>query len=108
VAWATCYYYNTYTQAWDENVNVSVGLGDPVARTHILSPAFLYNLDNGGIDNGMVTQAEVPRLNDIGCSSWNTMPYNELDSTTWPTGAAWIDALKFRTKGPWSYRLAGR
>ncbi|MCX6355893.1 MAG: clostripain-related cysteine peptidase [Candidatus Aureabacteria bacterium] len=92
-AWASCYYLNTYTQARDENLNVSGGDND-----QINSPAFMYNLVNGGQDNGSYTQYVVARTNDVGCCSWNLMPYSQSDYTTWPSEAAWIEAFRRRTQ----------
>lgn len=97
-AWATCYYYNTYTQSKDETVDVTGGVSDTIASGYIGSPAFLYNLMNNGIDQGANTSAVVARLNEVGCASWKTMPYNQYDYTSWPSKDAWVDALKFRTK----------
>jgi C1A family cysteine protease len=90
--WASCYYYNTYTQARDEDLTVSGG-----DNTKICSPAFMYPLVNGGTDNGANTEYTVARLSDIGCASWALMPYSQSDWTTWPTEAAWIEALERRT-----------
>lgn len=90
--WAACYYYNTFTQARDDELDVSGG-----DNTRICSPAFLYPLINDGSDDGASTPYAVARLNDIGCSSWALKPYNQNDYTSWPTEAAWIEALGRRT-----------
>ena len=92
-AWASAYYYDTYTQAKDEGYSVSGGDND-----HICSPAFIYPLINGGYDGGASTQYAVARLNDIGCCSWTLKPYSSGDYTTWPSEAAWINALQNRTQ----------
>jgi len=89
--WAACYYYGTYTQARDAGVDVSGGNND-----YILSPGFMYPLINNGRDNGASTSYAVTRLNDIGCCSWSTKPYNDADYLSWPTEAAWIEALNWR------------
>lgn len=96
-AWATCYYYSTYLQAMDEGIDVTEGVQDPRAVAHIHSPAFLYNLVNGGGDNGASTPAVVARLNEVGCGSWLAMPYSDANFTTWPTQEAWVNALNNRT-----------
>ncbi len=93
--WAGCYYYNTFTQAADENRDVSTW--DP---DHTCSPAFMYPLVNGGGDNGANTQYVVARLSDIGCSNWTLKPYSQSDWTTWPSEAAWVQALENRTQTP--------
>ena len=75
-AWAACYYYNTFTQALDEGYDVSGGNND-----YIQSPAFMYNLVNGGADAGANTQYVVSRVNDVGSSSWTLKPYVQSDWT---------------------------
>ena len=92
-AWASCYYYDTYTQAFDEGYTVSGG-----DNNHILSPGFMYNLINGGDDWGASTAFAVARLNEVGCSSWALKPYSAGDWTSWPSEAAWINALNNRTQ----------
>ena len=92
-AWASCYYYDTYTQAFDEGYTVSGG-----DNNHILSPGFMYNLINGGEDWGASTAFAVARLNEVGCSSWALKPYSAGDWTSWPSEAAWINALNNRTQ----------
>ncbi len=96
-AWASSYYYNTYTQAMDEGLDVSGGNND-----HICSPAFIYNLINGGADEGASSSYAVFRLTEVGASSWTLFPYNSGDWTTWPTEAAWGDALKRRGQAPFT------
>ncbi len=101
VGWAIGYYYDTYTQAMDEGTDVSQGdLGNTC------SPAFLYPLLNDGVDGGAYLDYAMARLSVIGCSSLALAPYRETDYTTWPSEAAWVDALSRRTKG--SYRISGR
>ena len=99
-AWAAGYYYNTYTQAMDEGLTASGG-----NNANICSPAFLYNLSNEGVDNGGSTQYLMTYMNTVGCSNWTLMPYSVFDWTTWPTEAAWVDALKRRTQV--SYAIGG-
>jgi len=91
-AWAACYYYNTYTQARDENIDVSGGSTD-----NINSPAFMYPLVNGGVDKGANTEYVVQRLSSVGCCSCTLKPYSDTDYTSWPTEAAWVNALNRRT-----------
>ena len=90
--WASCYYYNTYTQAVDEGYDVSGGDND-----HICSPAFMYPLVNGGVDGGSSSPYVMARLNDVGCGSWTLKPYNSSDWISWPSEAAWVNALQNRT-----------
>jgi hypothetical protein len=95
-AWASCYYWNTYTQAVDAGLDVSTW--DP---DHTLSPGFMYPLVNYGVDGGAFTQYVVARLSEIGCSSWSLKPYVVSDWTSWPSEAAWVEALEYRTDTPY-------
>jgi hypothetical protein len=94
VAWTVGYYYDTYTQAMDEGINVRDG--DP---QHVCSPAFLYPLLNDGVDEGAYLDYAMARLSVIGCSSLSLAPYDVADYTSWPSEAAWVDALSRRTQG---------
>ncbi|MCE5228030.1 C1 family peptidase [bacterium] len=92
VAWASAYYYNTFTQASDEGQTASSGNNDVIC-----SPAFVYNLTNGGYDNGLIMTDGLYLIGLSGSCTWTMMPYNQTDYLTWPTEAAWVDALKRRT-----------
>lgn len=92
VAWAVGYYYDTYTQARDEGLDVSNG-----DSAHICSPSFLYPLLNDGLDEGAYLEAAVAKLSVIGCSSLALTPYTPSNHTTWPSEAAWVEALARRT-----------
>lgn len=91
-AWATTYYYQTFLQAQDEGLNAASG-----NNNYICSPAFTYNLQNGGVDDGSSLMDDLDRLYRSGAPSWSQMPYDENDYLTWPSEAAWIDAIKRRT-----------
>jgi C1A family cysteine protease len=93
VGWSVGYYYDTYTQARDEGIDVSKG-----DAAHICSPAFLYPLLNDGVDQGAYLEAAVAKLSVIGCSSLALTPYSESDYTTWPSEQAWVEALSRRTE----------
>lgn len=88
--WAGCYYYGTYTQARDENLDAASG-----DNNYICSPSFVYPLINGGVDSGASTAVAVARMNEVGCASWAVWPYGS--ATAWPDEEAWIDGLKRRT-----------
>jgi hypothetical protein len=96
VAWAAGYYYNTYTQAMDAGIDVSGG--DP---QHVCSPSFLYPLLNGGLDEGASLGYAMARLGVTGCSSLALKPYDQTDYTSWPSEAAWVEALQWRTTDPY-------
>ena len=94
-AWATAYYYNTYTQAQDEGYTVSTG-----DNAHICSPGFMYNLTNYGMDAGASIQYTMLKLCDVGCGNWASDPYSETDYSSWPSETAWVNALQNRTLIP--------
>jgi len=93
-AWAAGYYWSTYTQAKDEGYDVSGG-----DISHICSPAFLYNLHNDGLNDGVNLAYLMARLSAVGCSSLSLMPYSGSDCTSWPSDEAWKNALHNRTLG---------
>ena len=98
VAWASGYYYNTYVQAMDAGIDVSGG-----SPEHTCSPAFLYPLINGGVDDGASAGYAMARLGDVGCCSLALKPYAQADYTSWPSEEAWVEALSRRTEN--AYRI---
>jgi C1A family cysteine protease len=98
-AWAVAYYYSTYTQAKDEGLDASGGDND-----NICSPAFMFNLHNGGMNEAMFWDSAWQMLENNGVSSWTLMPYT-TDFTSWPTEAAWIDAINRRVSDTYSLPL---
>jgi C1A family cysteine protease len=94
-AWAAAYYYLTHLQ-WKEygwNVN------DP---EHQCSPAFVYNLTNGGVDNG-AWEGDSARhdafelFETLGCATMADMPYSYTAYQTFPGEAAFRNGMQFRT-----------
>ncbi len=91
--WAACYYWNTYTHAQDEDLDV-YGL---YSDEHRSSPTFLFSLLNQGNDGGSDVLDVMAGLRDLGCCALSKTPNYWSDYTTWPSEEAWIDALKRRT-----------
>ncbi len=94
-AWAAAYYYLTYLQwqeyGWDVN--------DP---EHQCSPAFVYNLTNGGVDNGawegFNAREDAFRLFEtLGCATMADMPYSYTAYRTFPEEKTFRNGMKFRT-----------
>lgn len=83
-AWASAC---SYMQTRDEGRKVS------------LSPAWVYNLGNGGRDGGMSTAGAGLRIVDVGICSEASMPYRKADYLSWPSGDAWVEALRYRLAG---------
>ena len=94
-AWAAAYYYLTHLQwqeyGWDVN--------DPA---HQCSPAFVYNLTNGGVDNG-AWEGDSARhdafevFETLGCATMEDMPYHFTTYRDFPSETAFRNGMKFRT-----------
>ena len=94
-AWAAAYYYLTHLQwqeyGWDVN--------DP---SHQCSPAFVYNLTNGGVDNG-AWEGDSARhdafelIEMMGCATMQDMPYHYTTYRDFPTETAFRNGMQFRT-----------
>ena len=91
--WSACYYWNTYTHAADEDLDTH----DLNRYDHKSSPEFLFNLLNNGNSGGSDILEVMAGMRDIGCCSLARMPLDYSDITTWPSEAAWTDALRRRT-----------
>lgn len=110
-AWAVGYYVKTYQEAkehgWDLSGATWEGgtYGWPTAsyQDKIMSPDFLYHLVNKGIDDGTSFEAAVDAVCFIGISSWQKMPYNPTDHSSWPSEAAWTEAMLYRGDSETSY-----
>ncbi len=94
-AWAAAYYYLTHLQ-WQE---YGWDVTDPA---HQCSPAFIYNLTNGGIDNGAwegdSARADAFKvLRTMGCATMADMPYNYTQYRTFPSEDAFRNGMRFRT-----------
>jgi hypothetical protein len=94
-AWAAAYYYLTHLQwqeyGWDVN-----------QPEHQCSPAFVYNLTNGGVDNGawegVDARADAFRVFEtMGCATMADMPYNYRAYRTFPSEVAFRNGMTFRT-----------
>jgi C1A family cysteine protease len=100
VAFAVGYYQYTYAlgriAGWN-NKNPT--------NTSKVSPKWLYNLVNGGSDNGSSVYAAHGILKEHGALTWSEFPYsgdtsNPINYREWPrTTAAWKNALKYKSLG---------
>ncbi|MBC8385345.1 MAG: C1 family peptidase [Candidatus Cloacimonetes bacterium] len=111
VAWACGYYTKTYQEALEHSWDLSgcswVGgyYGNPQAANQdmIFSPDFIYHQVNGGTDTGSWYDDSITLLSEIGCCSWEKMPYDPHDSTTWPDEDAWRQAPLYRSANSINY-----
>jgi hypothetical protein len=111
-AWAVGYYIKTYQEAKEHGWDLSGArweggtYGAPTVsyQNKIMSPDFLYHLVNGGIDSGTTFEDVVKAACFIGISSWQKMPYNPVDHSSWPSEPAWIEAMLYRADSEASYQ----
>ena len=101
VSWATGYYVKTFQEArehgWDLSAATWSGTVDASHQPYIFSPDFIYHQVNGGVDEGSYYSDNIDLLHRIGCCTWDRMPYDESDSETWPSEAAWRQAPLYRS-----------
>ena len=91
VAWAVGYYTKTFQEAKEHNWDLS---GAPSDK--IISPSFIYNLINGGTDEGSSYWDAINLVCSVGAGSLAKMPYNSGDYTSWPSEQAWTEAMLYR------------
>jgi hypothetical protein len=104
VTWSVGYYVKTFQEAkehgWDLSAASWVGgyYGHPTVsyQDKIMSPAFIYNLINQGVDKGSSYQAAMNLVCFVGDCSWEKMPYNLSTYTAWLSEAAWSEAAFYR------------
>ena len=67
-----------------------------VTTGYVMSPAFIYNQLNGGLDFGIQIYDALDLLLGLGVSTWDSMPYNPADHVSFPSAAAYAEALEYR------------
>ncbi len=100
-AWACAYYYLTYTQGQDYG-------WDLTDRAHQMSPAFTYNLINGGGDNGSNPYDAFEVFETLGSATYEDMPYTQSNCTNFPPGEGFRNGLKFRTSATYSINVGSQ
>jgi hypothetical protein len=112
-SFAIGYYCKTYQEAKEHNWNLSDarwtgGVNDGNVsseyQSKIMSPAFVYNLINDGVDAGSDFETPIRLLCNVGSCSWERMPYYWQDCTRWPTEEAWAEAPQYRANSTYSYQ----
>jgi hypothetical protein len=106
VSWACGYYTKTFHEAKEHNWDISGCVweggyyGHPTIayQNKIFSPDFIYHQVNNGGDNGSHYSDNMDLLERIGCCTWDRMPYNPNDTTTWPGEEAWRQAPWYRSE----------
>ncbi len=95
VGWSTAYYVCTYGVAKQRKFTPEQ-LKDPKFQ---FSPAYVYHLGNGGINEGMPISRGFKILEERGCASLAEMPYSVEDFTSPPPDAANRRAVKVKARG---------
>ncbi len=97
VAWATSYYYKTWSEKREHT-------GWNLTNTQYqFSPSFVYNQINGGADNGSTFPDAFDVLQNKGDIDLAGMPYSAGNCTTQPTAAQLEAAKPYRIQGGWNY-----
>ncbi len=102
VAFSNGYYTSTFYEARDRGWDLSGASwtvdGEPSLsyQNRIFSPDFIYHQINDGEDGGSSYLDAQKLLSRVGVSSWEKMPYDTSDHTTWPSESAWREAPRYR------------
>lgn len=91
-AWSMAYYMQTFYEAREHNWNLNSFDGEK-----IMSPEFTYQLINGGVDEGAYYTDVLQIIENIGVSTWASMPYDDSDHSSWGDESAWREAPKYRS-----------
>ncbi|NLF87353.1 C1 family peptidase [Candidatus Bathyarchaeota archaeon] len=112
-SFAVGYYCKTFQEAKEHNWDLSgarwTGGNDDgnvtaAYQSKVMSPAFLYNLINPGMDVGSNFETPIRLVSNVGICSWEKMPYYWQDYTRWPTEDAWAEAPMYRVNSTYSYQ----
>ena len=101
VAWSVGYYIATFQEAraYGWNLTGASWNGEQPTLNYqnkVISPAFVYNLGNNGLDQGTSFPYAMDLVCSIGACTWARMPWTQSDYTTWPSEAAWTEAPLYR------------
>jgi C1A family cysteine protease len=101
VAWSFGYYTKTFQEAQEHSWDLSAAKWQnqaptPEYQSMIMSPAFIYNLQNNGNDSGLYYSNAVDLICNIGCCTYDKMRYNVSDYFSWPSEEAWSQAASYR------------
>ncbi len=87
-AWAGTYYAYGFLEA-EDNDWTDASLGNP---EHLISPAWTYNMVNGGRDSGSWVDLNMDVIRDWGVATMATMPYDDADYASWGSEDAFREA----------------
>ena len=103
-AWSMGYYTKTFQEASEHGWDLSgadweggyKGHPTPSYQDRIFSPDFMYHQINGGTDRGSSFLEAADLIHDIGAASWEKMPNDPDDHSSWPAEEAWRQAPIYR------------
>lgn len=88
----------SYLKSWEERKE----LGWEYSDSTIFSPAYVYNMNNYGTDDGLSFSKAIEFLADYGCLTLAEFPYDQSDYKTKPTLRGQVSGLPFYIAS-WSY-----
>ncbi len=98
VAWASGYAIKSYLAKSSGNFS---DYDPPFAGgsgKNVFSPAFIYNQQNGGKDEGLYYYKTMEFLQKSGVAPWSSMPYTDKDYLKQPQDSVKQEALNYRIK----------
>ncbi len=110
-AFSVAYYTKTFQEAkehgwdlsgarWQGFSSGSYGYPTASYQNEIMSPAFVYNLDD---PSGSI-ESTISLVCNIGDCTWAAMPYDGNNWTGWPSEAAWTQAAYYRGNSTTNYQ----
>lgn len=94
-AWSVAYALKSYQEAIEENRFFRASF-TTTNKSHLFSPAFIYNQMNNGRDGGLNLMDAIVFVQENGCATLEDMPYNENDYTTKPNAYILKKAKRYR------------
>ncbi|MBM3335645.1 VCBS repeat-containing protein, partial [Candidatus Sumerlaeota bacterium] len=92
-AWAVSYYYKTYQEAREHGW---VNPNPAVNPERVMSPAYIYSLNCGGVDNGSSMQGNAKSIVEFGNATWKDATEATLPCYKWPTEDMFRNAIPYR------------
>ncbi len=112
--WVVGYYYKTFLEAKEHNWDLSdaiwydypLGCPDSTYQDKIFTPDFIYHQISKGVDSGSWYYDAFSIAANIGCATWDLMPYNPNDYITFPSETAFHKAAPYRNSNPDPYEYS--
>jgi hypothetical protein len=113
VSWSIGYYTKTWQEAKEHDWNLSgatmVGTwpGYPSSgyQDKIMSPDFVYHQTNDGKDTGSYYRDAIYLTQSTGICTWEEMPYDCYNHSSWPSEDAWREAPLYRSEENSTYYM---